>query len=181
MFGEKIIRKAREKLRRQTVKGMGMVCDELGVLRSAGREVVPRFAEDRRGEVIQSCHVGTGHGGVNSTFARVREGFLGVTKVDVEKHVSRCTECLHTNAKTLPKGEMTLIEVTQPWEHVVIDLANFSFVKGKNRGFCWILCVVDHFSRYENSVSCVCYLWHHLTSATDLPPWCHWCRSGRRR
>lgn len=111
-------------------------------------EIIPRFMSLRRDEIIAAAHQATGHGGVMSTFKKLRESYLGIKEDDVRSYVSTCRTCALYNSQPAPCGTICTIEADQPWQHLEVDLVDLRFCADSNNGFCWLLTCLDHFSRF---------------------------------
>lgn len=90
-----------------------------------------------------------GHCGVHKTYDRLCQNFYWPKmKQDVASYVRRCTVCQSTKPiRKRPAGHMAIRKIAEkPWEMLSIDL--IGPLPRSNRGFLYILTVVDNFSKF---------------------------------
>jgi len=135
LFGERAVSVAVVK----PLKGERVTICGRGLLRS-----------DEVRDAITAVHAGPAkHMGIRKTFRRCCQLFLGITRsevADVQKSCETCI-CFHAKAPT-EKEPCHWIEVNYPWTHVEADLVDVHKYASFNEGRCFILTIMDHFSRF---------------------------------
>lgn len=115
---------------------------------SEWKEVVPK---DIRKTVIHDHHdiPTAGHGGVTKTTYRVAEKYYWPSmKQDIAKYIQHCKICIATKPEQKSRAGHLLgrPSVSKPWETICVDLVGP--LPRTNRGYMYILSVVDYFSKF---------------------------------
>ena len=89
-----------------------------------------------------------GHQGVTKLINQIKSRYYwqGMRR-DATRYVNACLKCQkRKSVRNMQAGLIDVVQAQYPWETVGIDLVGKCVVSGK--GNCWILTVVDHFTRY---------------------------------
>ena len=122
-----------------------------GVLRKSvdnvSKIVICYDDEERIAGIVQSTHVTSSHKGRDEVFRRISENYTGISKIKVGELVSTCQSCqlftpLTSNPRIIP------IRAHYVWERLQMDIVNISEYQQLNDGYCYLLNVIDCFSKY---------------------------------
>ena len=94
-----------------------------------------------------------GHQGVTKLINQIKSRYYwqGMRR-DATRYVNACLKCQkRKSVRNMQAGLIDVVQAQYPWETVGIDLVGKCVVSGK--GNCWILTVVDHFTRYPIMVA----------------------------
>ncbi len=107
-------------------------------------------------EHTDNCHIGNFWYffikiGVNKLWALIKSKYVGIKREKIRDFVSKCLTCaLHQPLKSTDPVRNVI--ASQPWERIQIDLMDFRKFAEDNRGYCWILNVIDVYSKFLFSV-----------------------------
>lgn len=86
--------------------------------------------------------------GMNYLWSTISSKYCGILRKIVEDYVRNCHSCIVGNPlKT--HDFVRNITATQCWERIQIDLIDLRQYATANDGFCWILHVIDVYSRFS--------------------------------
>lgn len=110
--------------------------------------VIPR---EKRRDILLECHdeILGGHGGVRSTYDRItKQYFWPKMRQDIANYVKSCHICQTTKPQLQKKAGLMVsrTNVKSPWELLSTDL--IGPLPRSNRGYKYILTVVDYFSKF---------------------------------
>lgn len=113
---------------------------------SHAREVICIDEIEKRQRVIALSHADAHHG-VKREYGYISARYAGITREHVAEYIKGCLNCM--KFEPIPKSEPLIpISAKTPFERVQMDLIDLKWHQTKNRGFSYIINLVDCFSRY---------------------------------
>jgi len=102
---------------------------------------------DMINQAIKKFHF-PGHAGVKNTFKMLSAEFHGIKRTSVELFIKNCEICaLHVPLKS--NDIVRNIIANHVWERIQIDCIDLRKYSDFNDGYCWILNVIDVYSKYS--------------------------------
>lgn len=134
-------------------KSQNLVCknDTIYYLEEAGevtriRRIFYDFALHEKEDFILWIH-SSAHIGVKKTFRKIQELAINIKRAEIQSVIKNCISC-QTQNPLMTVTDIKPIKVTRKFERFQLDLVNLEEYKESNEGFCYILNVIDCFSKY---------------------------------
>lgn len=109
-------------------------------------KVVFEYEEDLILHILKTEH-NPAHIGINKMVALINQKYYGISKVHITEYVKSCDACKRFNSlRTIQP--VYINDITRKFDRFIIDCVDLRRYTNQNDGFCWILNVIDTFTKY---------------------------------
>lgn len=114
---------------------------------STGRRAVFTFQTTLINIILKQEHESSGHLGMKKMISYINKKYYGIPSKAVELYVGSCEGCIKYN--NLSTVENIIINrITKKYDRYMMDCIDLRKYSDDNDGYCWILNVIDTFTKY---------------------------------
>ena len=96
--------------------------------------------------ILQQEH-SSGHPGINKMEDLIKRKYYGISVASIREFVQRCNACRNFNSlRTVQNIQVN--EIKEKYDRFIMDCVDLRRYRTQNSGFCWILNVIDTYSKY---------------------------------
>ena len=98
-------------------------------------------------QLILSQEHSDGHPGISKMVNLINKKYYGITVAMIKEFVNSCDSCRNfLPMRTLQ--DLTIVDIRKKYDRYVIDCVDLRHYSDMNDGYCWILNVVDSFTKF---------------------------------
>lgn len=111
------------------------------------RIVVFSYQTEYIQQILREQHSQQDHAGIEALKSQISEQYYGLPSQAITDFVNACPGCRRTNPlRTIE--EVSLVQITAKYDRYVIDCVDLRSYSRQNDGWCWILNVIDSYTKF---------------------------------